>query len=62
MELLRVRAVRKFLISTKTVGDRFALGPEQAAQSYSEVLPDLHRLDRYERRAFSRRNRPLRLL
>jgi hypothetical protein len=62
MELLRVRAVRKFLISSKIVGDRIAAGSEQAAQAYGEALPDLPRLDRYERRAVSRRNRALQLL
>ena len=62
MDLLRVRAVRKFLINSETLGDRIASGSEQAAKAYGEALPDLLRLDRYERRAVSRRNRALQLL
>lgn len=62
VELLRVRAVRRSLIMSKATGDFSALDSEQAVQALAAVLPDLYQLDRYERRAFSRRNRAFELL
>jgi hypothetical protein len=59
IELLRVRAVRKLLIGFRMMGgpDRSTVGSD--TQAYREALPDLLRLDRYERRASSRRNRAM---
>src|SRR5689334_10165837 len=59
MELRRVQDASKLLISM--AGRQGSTG-QSDKQAYSEALPALLRLVRYERRAISRRNRALRLL
>jgi hypothetical protein len=62
LELERVHVVHKWLLKTAIGGDPTLLESEKSAKDLAEVLQDLNRLERYERRAFSRRNRALRLL
>jgi hypothetical protein len=59
VDLRRVRAVRLSLLAS-----RMSAASEPAHGSHAPVatLPILPRLDRYEQRALSRRNRALRLL
>ena len=55
-ELARARAVLEAVLTRAGIG-----GPEQGA-ALIHVLPELQRLERYERRAFSRQSRALRAL
>ena len=60
IELLRVRDVRKNFISSMMAHDVSTGRLDTAA--YGEALPGLLRLERYQTRALSRRNRAMRLL
>jgi hypothetical protein len=62
LELRRVRAVRLSRLASQTPVGSSPPDPEQEANGLVGALPNLVRLDRYERRALSRRNRALRLL
>ena len=62
LELLRVQVVRKSLLASKIKGDTIDVDYEQVAEDLATVLRDLNRLERYEHRAVSRRNRALQLL
>ena len=54
LELTRARAALEAVLTRAGIG-----GPEQGA-ALIHVLPELQRLERYERRAFSQRRRALR--
>ena len=54
LELTRARAALEAVLTRAGIG-----GPEQGA-ALINVLPELQRLERYERRAFSQRRRALR--
>ena len=56
LELVRARGVMEAVLARAGIG-----GPEQGA-ALINVLPELQRLERYERRAFSRQKRALRTL
>ena len=56
LELARARAALEAVLTRAGIG-----GPEQGA-ALINVLPELQRLERYERRAFSRQRRALRAL
>jgi hypothetical protein len=60
-ELRRVRTARLERFGSTIATGSSASGAEHE-QNLALVLPDLVRLDRYERRALSRRNKMLRLL
>jgi hypothetical protein len=62
LDMLRVRGIRQSLLESKIEGDSTSLDSERATRVLASILPDLVRLDRYEGRAVSRRNRALRLL
>jgi hypothetical protein len=61
-ELRRVRAVRLSILAASVPADSAAPEPEQKPGALGASLLELPRLDRYEQRALSRRNRALRLL
>jgi hypothetical protein len=58
-ELVRARAVMEAVLTRAGVTAEWNGGPEQGA-AVIRVLPELQRLERYERRAFSKRRRALR--
>lgn len=62
LELRRVRAVRLSSLTSRTPAGSSPPDPQQETESPATSLPNLLRLDRYEQRALSRRNRALRLL
>lgn len=62
LELLRVRTVRTEFINSTCLSVLYEAAPGKKIQPQSEALQNLFRLDRYERRVFSRRNRALSLL
>ena len=59
LELARARAALETLLTRAGITAEWNCGPEQCA-ALIHVLPDLQRLERYERRAFSQRRRALR--
>jgi hypothetical protein len=62
LELRRVRTVRLSLLAASTSTGSAASEPDQETHAPAATLLALPRLDRYEKRALSRRNRALRLL
>ena len=74
LELLRVRAHRKFLLDRKAVelaasrpgddprSEPIAVDGNHEASALAAALPELQALERYERRAASRRKRAMRWL
>jgi hypothetical protein len=61
LELARARAVLEAFLTRAGITAEWNGGPEQGT-ALIHVLPKLQRLERYERRAFSRRRRALRAL
>ena len=61
-ELRRVRAVRLSWLASKTPAGSSPGDRDQERNGLATSLPNLLRLERYERRALSRRDRALRLL
>jgi hypothetical protein len=62
LELRRVRAVRLSSLIPQTPAGSPPPDSQQKTENLAATLPNLLRLDRYERRALSRRNRALRQL
>ena len=69
VDLRRVREVRRSMLAAALAETAFETGsgvgdgrPEPTMDLLSKSLPDLFRLERYERRAMSRRNRALAML
>jgi hypothetical protein len=62
LELRRVRATRLSLLASRSRPGSAGSEPEHETHAPATTLLNLPRLDRYERRAVSRRNRALRLL
>jgi len=62
LELRRVRAIRVSLLASGMPAGSTASMPGQEPHAAAPTLLNLPRLDRYEQRALSRRNRALRLL
>jgi hypothetical protein len=58
LELVRARAVMEAVLTRAGITTEWNGGPEQGAELI-QVLPKLQRLERYERRAFSKRRRAL---
>ena len=58
-ELVRARAAMEAVLTRAGITSHRNGGPEQG-NALIHVLPELQRLERYERRAFSKRNRALR--
>ena len=61
LELARARAALEAFLTRAGITAQWNGGPEQGA-ALIHVLPKLQRLERYERRAFSKRRRALRAL
>jgi hypothetical protein len=61
-ELQRVRAVRLSLLAAGTPGSSAGSEPDHEMNAPAVTVLELPRLDRYEQRATSRRNRALRVL
>ena len=61
LELARARAALEAVLTRAGITAEWNGGPEQGA-ALVHVLPELQRLERYERRAFSRQRRALRAL
>ena len=61
LELARARAVLEALLTRAGITAEWNGGPEEGT-ALIHVLPELQRLERYERRAFSRQRRALRAL
>ena len=61
LELARARAALEAVLMRAGITAEWNGGPERGA-ALIDVLPELERLERYERRAFSRRRRALRAL
>jgi hypothetical protein len=61
LELVRARAVLEAVLTRAGITAEWNGGPERGA-ALIDVLPELERLERYERRAFSRRRRALQAL
>jgi hypothetical protein len=59
LELVRARAVLEAVLKRAGITAEWNGGPEQGTELI-HVLPELQRLERYERRAFSKRRRALR--
>jgi hypothetical protein len=59
LELARARAVLEAVLTRAGITAEWNGGPEQGS-ALIHVLPELHRLERYERRAFSQLRRALR--
>ena len=59
LELARARAVLEAVLTRAGINAEWNGGPEQGT-ALIHVLPELQRLERYERRAFSKRRRALR--
>ena len=59
LELARARAALEAVLTRAGITAEWNGGPEQGA-ALIHVLPELQRLERYERRAFSKRRRALR--
>jgi hypothetical protein len=59
LELARARAASEAVLARTGVTAKWNGGPEEGA-ALIHVLPELQRLERYERRAFSKRRRALR--
>jgi hypothetical protein len=59
LELVRARAVLEAVLTRAGITAEWNGGPEQGT-ALIQVLPELQRLERYERRAFSKRRRALR--
>ena len=59
LELVRARAVLEAVLTRAGITAEWNGGPEQGT-ALIHVLPELQRLERYERRAFSKRRRALR--
>jgi hypothetical protein len=59
LELARARAVLEAVLTHAGITAEWNGGPEQGP-ALIDVLPELQRLERYERRAFSKRRRALR--
>jgi hypothetical protein len=59
LELARARAVLEAVLTRAGITAEWNGGPEQGT-ALIHVLPELQRLERYERRAFSKRRRALR--
>jgi hypothetical protein len=62
LELRRVRGVRQALLALSTSAGSIESGADHETHARAAVLLNLPRLDRYEQRALSRRNRALQLL
>ena len=62
LELRQVRAVRLSWLASKTPPGSSPGDQDQERNGLATSLPNLLRLERYERRSLSRRNRALRLL
>ena len=62
LDLRRVRAVRLSWLASKTPPGSSPGDQDQERNGLATSLPNLLRLERYERRALSRRDRALRLL
>ena len=62
LELRQVRAVRLSWLTSKTPAGSSPGDQDQEGNGLATSLPNLLRLERYERRALSRRDRALRLL
>jgi hypothetical protein len=61
LELTRARAALEAVLTRAAITAEWNGGPEQGA-ALIHVLPELQKLERYERRAFSRQRRALRAL
>ena len=61
LELARARAALETILTRAAITAERNGGPEQGA-ALIHVLPELQKLERYERRAFSRQRRALRAL
>jgi len=59
LELTRARAALEAVLTRAGITAEWNGGPEQGA-ALIHILPELQRLERYERRAFSKRRRALR--
>jgi hypothetical protein len=62
LEVLRVQVVRKSRLESKIGDDPTVMKSEQTAEGLASLVLELNRLERYEQRAISRRNRALQLL